>query len=347
MELKVEKINEMTRFSVVVPVYNGEKYLSDCLESVSSQVYKNFELIVVDDGSTDGSGVIANEFAFGDERIRVLHGENQGLLLARRRGLAHCRGEYVVFLDADDMLRDDALEKISRRIDATDADIVSYRYSRRSDFSSGESLTSLPAGFYEGEDYDQFLKEVCAGLSNNLWGKAFRRSMIDVNADYGLYARLMMGEDLLQLLPIVDSAKSLVWLDDVLYFYRPNETGSTACFKHYYVDDTERVARKLMGFGERWGTPEEALKGALRLYANLSKMLADSIHDLGREKACEELARVKDSLSGLSPHIERDIRGIRANQCLLLSSVLAGSLLGLRLSTGISHLGRKVLGCSI
>ena len=158
------------RFSIVVPVYNGEKYLPSCLETVAGQTCGDYELVIVDDGSTDGSGAIADRYAAGRGEVQVLHGENQGLLLARRRGLSHCRGEYVVFLDADDALRDDALEIISRCIDETGADIVSFRFSRCEDFSTKDDLAFLPEGYYGGEGYGLFEKAVCAGLSNSLWG---------------------------------------------------------------------------------------------------------------------------------------------------------------------------------
>lgn len=335
------------RFSIVVPVYNGEKYLPSCLETVAAQTCSDYELVIVDDGSTDGSGTIADEFTLGREGVRVLHGENQGPLLARRRGLSHCRGEYVVFLDADDALRDDALETLSRCIDETGADIVSFRFSRHEDFSTKDDLTFLPEGFYSGEDYRLFEKAVCAGLTNSLWGKAIRLCHIDVDAAYGAYARLMLAEDLLQLLPITDAAGSFARIEDVLYFYRPNEASSTAGFKNSYIDDTECVAKRLLEYGRRWGMVDEAMGGALRLYVSLSKMLADTVPTLGKKVSRDELAQVRASLSELSPDVDRGVGCMRAYQQVILGSVLAGSLPRLRFITEISHLGRRVLGRSI
>lgn len=332
------------RFSVVVPVYNGERYLSECLESVARQTCGDYELVVVDDGSTDGSGAIADKYAAGHGGIRVLHGENQGPLLARRRGLSRCRGEYVIFLDSDDTLRDDALETISRCIDDTGADIVSFRFSRRKDFSTKDDLGFLPEGFYGGDDYRLFQRAVCAGLSNSLWGKAIRLCRIDVGAAYGAHARLMLAEDLLQLLPIADAAGSFARMEDALYFYRPNESGSTASFKHSYIDDTERVARRLLEYGGCWEMGDEAMDGALRLYVSLSKMLSDSVPALGREASGDELVQVRASLLGLSPDVARGVRRMGADKRLVLASVLAGSLPRLRLVTNASHLGRRILG---
>lgn len=335
------------RFSIVVPVYNGEKYLPSCLETVAGQTCGDYELVIVDDGSTDGSGAIADRYAAGRGEVRVLHGENQGPLLARRRGLSHCRGEYVVFLDADDALRDDALEIISRCIDETGADIVSFRFSRCEDFSTKDDLAFLPEGYYGGEGYGLFEKAVCAGLSNSLCGKAIRLCRIDVDAAYGEYARLMLAEDLLQLLPIADAAGSFARIEDVLYFYRPNEASSTAAFKHSYIDNTERVAKRLLKYGGRWGMGDEAMGGALRLYVSLSKMLADTASVLGKEASRGELAQVRASLSGLSPDVAQGVGRMRADQRAILGSVLAGSLTRLRLVTEASHLGRRVLGRSI
>lgn len=335
------------RFSIIVPVYNGERYLPACLESVARQTCSDYELVIVDDGSTDGSGAIADKHAAGHEEVRVLHGENQGPLLARRRGLSHCRGEYAVFLDADDAFRDDALETISSCIDGTGADIVSFRFSRHEDFSTRDDLAFLPEGFYGGADYRLFERAVCAGLSNSLWGKAIRLCRIDVDAAYGAYARLMLAEDLLQLLPIADAADSFARIEDVLYFYRPNESSSTASFKHSYIDNTERVAMRLLEYGGRWGMGDEAMGGALRLYVSLSKMLADSVPGLGREAASVELAQVKASLSEISSDVIRWIGRMRADQRVVLESVLAGGITRLRLVTEASHLGRKILGRSV
>ncbi|MGN8709058.1 glycosyltransferase family 2 protein [Collinsella sp. HCP3S3_B1] len=335
------------RFSIIVPVYNGERYLSECLQSVARQTYSNYELVIVDDGSTDRSGAIADKFAAARTNIRVLHGENRGPLLARRRGLSHCRGDYVVFLDADDAFRSDALETVSNCIDKTGADIVSFRFSRREDFSTRDDLPFLREGFYGGDDYKLFKKAVCGGLSNSLCGKAIRLCHIDVNATYGTSARLMLAEDLLQLLPIANSADSFVRIEDVLYFYRPNEGSSTTSYKHSYIDNTERVARRLLEYGRSWEMNDEAMDGSLRLYVSLSKVLADSAAALGRETSRGEVAQIRSSLLGLAPDVRRGVRRLRFDQRSILGSVLAGSHLRLWLVTNVSHLCRRILGRSI
>ena len=100
------------RFSIVVPVYNTEKLLGDCVGSVLAQTYTDWELLLVDDGSTDGSGTLADSFAKLDGRIHAYHQENTGQFFARRAGIDRAVGDYVLFLDSDDTFTDDCLEKV-------------------------------------------------------------------------------------------------------------------------------------------------------------------------------------------------------------------------------------------
>lgn len=115
--------------SVIVPVYNTEKYLDECIQSVLSQSFINFELLLIDDGSTDNSGAICDAYASQDERVRVFHKENSGVSSARNVGLDEAKGEYVIFLDADDYwYRDDCLEVLLRIAVQTKVDVVRGEY---------------------------------------------------------------------------------------------------------------------------------------------------------------------------------------------------------------------------
>ena len=123
----------MTRFSIVLPVYNVRAYLRDCVDSILSQSFGDFELIAVDDHSPDHSGEILDEYAAIDPRVEVIHlKKNVGLGLAREAGIAAATGEYLLFVDSDDLMAAGSLAAISARIDATDApDIVVFDYSRQ------------------------------------------------------------------------------------------------------------------------------------------------------------------------------------------------------------------------
>ena len=104
-------------FSIITPVYNCEKYLKECIVSVINQTYESWELILVDDGSTDASGDICDEYS-GDSRIKIIHQDNAGELYSRQSGIAIADGKYVLGVDADDYLDLNALEKIKKKIDS-------------------------------------------------------------------------------------------------------------------------------------------------------------------------------------------------------------------------------------
>ena len=333
-------------FSVVIPVYNGEKYLAECLDSVEVQGFGDFEVVVVDDGSNDDSGRIADQYCLRHEAWRAVHGPNEGLLLARRRGLSHCQGEYVVFLDADDALRADALQVVADEIGRTGADIVSFRYSRRADLSVGDDAPVLSPGLYDGERYGEARAAVLHARMNNMWGKALRRSCIDVDADYSGFARLMMAEDLFQLLPVVDAAKSLARLDDILLYYRPNENGSTAAYRPSYLDDTSRVAERVVRCGERWGMPHAGAEGALQLFVSLGHMLVDTAGAMGRQETAAELSRMSASLARVLPDARECARGLRADNRLCAEAIARGNMPLLRLGTSAFKAGRRALGRS-
>ncbi|CYV21349.1 glycosyltransferase family 2 protein [Streptococcus suis] len=110
--------------SIIVPVYNVENYLDECIQTVLAQTYSNWELLLINDGSTDSSGTICDDYAKGDERIRVVHKNNGGLSDARNAGINNCTGEYITFLDSDDGIREDFLETCLTTAIQHDVDIV-------------------------------------------------------------------------------------------------------------------------------------------------------------------------------------------------------------------------------
>ncbi|HFU3967468.1 TPA: glycosyltransferase family 2 protein [Streptococcus suis] len=110
--------------SIIVPVYNVENYLDECIQTVLAQTYSNWELLLINDGSTDSSGTICDDYAKGDERIRVIHKNNGGLSDARNAGIDNCTGEYITFLDSDDGIREDFLETCLTTAIQHDVDIV-------------------------------------------------------------------------------------------------------------------------------------------------------------------------------------------------------------------------------
>lgn len=282
------------RFSILVPVYNTSAYLNECLTSIEEQSYRDFELVLVDDGSTDNSGRICDEFAATHTYARVVHQENKGLLLARRAALAEAKGNYIVTLDSDDALRKDALAIISVEIDAHSPDIIAFDFSRAKDFTTfAPSRLDITPRFYDRQHYGLFKMEIAGGRHNNLWSKCYLRSIADVEADYTNLQGLTHAEDLLQILPIVDAGKTVSYIGEALYYYRPNPASATGSYRPRQLDDLSAALDALLRYASLWGTSylDTARKGALLQVSYLLHMLVASKPD--EEVLLEQIERMQ------------------------------------------------------
>ena len=151
------------KISVVVPVYNVEKYLKRCLDSITSQTFRDIEIIAVDDGSTDRSGIICDEIEAADKRIKVIHQSNGGLGFARNSGLKIAKGEYISFVDSDDYLRPDMYEKLYARQESTGADTCIFGFEKVRDGKIIYTRTNTLEGTFRGP-------EVFTGIFLNVLG---------------------------------------------------------------------------------------------------------------------------------------------------------------------------------
>lgn len=203
------------RFSIIIPVYNvGECFLRSCLDSVIGQTFSDWEAVCVDDGSTDGSGAVLDEYASRDERIRVVHKVNGGEGSARNAGLDVAVGEWIVFVDSDDLIHRRMLEKLcSVQYDHKEADFIYFDYI---EISEGHL-----EGVFDSIDCD------CASVQNigmdllrihecvTMWRVAVRRSTLDGER----FTSLKCGEDLLFTQNVLLRAQSIVHLAAPLYGY--------------------------------------------------------------------------------------------------------------------------------
>lgn len=322
-------------FSVIIPAYNVGSYLKDCFHSLNSQSFRDFEVIVVDDGSNDQTGSIADDFAASHRDVHVLHKQNEGLLIARRTGLEESSGEYIIHLDADDALRADALEKIADKIRRTDADIVSFLYSRKPNYSAPVKSAAIKPGSYSGSRFRLVREHVCRGRFNNLCGKAFKRACVDVEDSYVGHKGLMHGEDLLQLLPIADKSSSLEQLSDALYYYRPNAFASTAKFKHSQLLDIAQVNRRLLSYSRRWGGSciAAAAVGEAKQYLNLLKIAVSS--NLSSDKAELVFEEVRSAMEQEGVFDRYESGNHRIDDRLILDALRSGNTSKARFVIGL------------
>ena len=214
-------------FSVLVPVYNAGDYLPECIESVLGQTDPDFELLLVDDGSTDQSGAVCEDYAARDARVRAFHQENGGQLSARVTALSHRRGQYCVFLDADDTLVPHALETLRAAIDASGADCVIYGI-RWEKPGGTEHLTTPPemCGKLLEDKREVLLHLLQDDAYNSVCRKCAKSSCFD-GRDLSAFYRIRSGEDKIQSMEILENAGSFYFLPDELYVYRVNTESVT------------------------------------------------------------------------------------------------------------------------
>ena len=285
------------KISVLVPIYNTKTYLRECIESILNQTYQNFELILMDDGSTDGSGEVCDEYLATNSKIVVVHKENQGLVLTRRASIKLATGDYLMFLDSDDCLRSDALELISKSVDQFGCDLIFFNASKKSGFISRDWDMGLKdKQIFEKADKNLlYEKIITTSQLNNLCFKAVKRTLIDIEKDYKEFAVVTSTEDLLQSLPIIDSCEKALYLDEALYFYRQHGSSMVHNFTHKSYESIKTVHRVLLQYLYKWNMQECIQKYYARRISVVLKYSQGII--LGRQqkkekiKALEELAK--------------------------------------------------------
>ncbi len=214
--------------SIIVPVYNVEKYLCRCLDSIVAQTYFDWEAVLVDDGSIDKSGAICDEYASLDHRFKVVHKQNEGVAKARITAFEYSQGEFITFVDADDYISPEYLEKLSAPIIENEADMVSCDYCK---VEKGKTRMT-PAKFtgtYEEEQITEFIEKHYFydettkgyGMACCLWSKMIRREYVLEGLEHG--RGMWFGEDQISMFTMLLSCRKLVLISDRLYYYVQHE----------------------------------------------------------------------------------------------------------------------------
>lgn len=224
----------MDLLSVIVPVYNSNQYLKKCLLSISIQTYDNLEIIIIDDGSTDGSMEMCKEFAAGDQRIHIFHQERLGVTLARKKGICEAKGKYITFVDSDDWIEADYFEKMMKNSD--DADMM---IALRIVWEQGKKYFTLSKsvgeGMYEGEQRGYIWRKMFPITDSNdsiawkLWDKIFKTELLKRGLD-NIPNDVYWGEDLCLCVQAMLRSYKIKIVDALGYHYHVNASSITNIF---------------------------------------------------------------------------------------------------------------------
>ena len=276
------------RLSVIIPVYNVAPYLEECLASVCAQTYRNMEIILVDDGSTDGSGAICDAWREKDSRIRVIHQENGGVSAARTAGLDVCTGQLISFVDSDDWLDGQLYEKLVACLEENGADAAMCGFV---DYPHGapveKGVFAVPPCGFTDTVYQMMRRN---GYFTSPWAKLFRRELVWRNGGPVRYdPALTFDEDEVWLLEVLRECRRTAFLPEPLYYYRAREDSAgraealTDKQMNWLV--AKNITLRLL--------PDDAAVGALargRFY-NDCFLLKVKAYCLGDKKALRTIAR--------------------------------------------------------
>jgi len=235
--------------SVIVPVYNTESYLACCLDSILAQTFTDFEVLLVDDGSTDGSAALCDDYAARDSRIRCFHRENGGHTAARQEGFRQALGEYVTFVDSDDWIDPAMYQNMCGAAQKNGADMVCCNCTAVTPKGNIVRRNLCEPGFYEKQLLEEQIYPIMLfsgsffhyGISPHLYTKLFRKSLLAKHL-FRIPLSLRLGEDGLTVYPCLLEASSVSFLSDSFYYYRSSEDSLT------HTMDRKRLAENCLLF---------------------------------------------------------------------------------------------------
>ena len=229
MSSKIVHMNMSTKVGIIVPIYKVEKYIAECIESILAQTYKDFRLILVDDGSPDNAGKICDEYAKKDSRITVIHQENAGVTRARARGVEEAGDcEFITFVDGDDTIKNDALENLLKRM-GQDTDIVIF--DRHTAFVGIEYISI--------EDYRRYLISE-KPISLAPWGKLFRKCLFEESI-FDIPRDIIVAEDMIMNIRLsFKTEKNVQIIQERIYNYREYDENTI----HSFINTIDYIHRR-------------------------------------------------------------------------------------------------------
>lgn len=272
----------MKKLSIIVPVYNVEKYIERCLDSILNQAWQDFEVLCVNDGSSDASGEICERYAARDERIKVFYKTNGGAASARNVGLQHATGDYIGFVDPDDWTEPEMFASIIKKMEAHDADMGVCGFYKNWDDKEIEmdNEPSVEQGVFDREQvfYYAFKRYSYKSFGGYLWNKVFKRAVLMGTEALCFKETLKVGEDVLFFAEATLRAESAVYVDKAMYHYY--QRNSSLC----HAGSIEERAGSLVTYGtlipllQQHGIGEKVIQYVKRFYVYIASLLAEKAY---------------------------------------------------------------------
>lgn len=290
--------------SIIVPVYNVEKYLEKCLDTLIGQTLKNIEIICVNDGSTDNCGEILDKYSQIDSRIIVVKQENQGLSAARNTGMGYVSGKYIMFVDSDDWIETETCETVFNTAESFNADLVFWSYTREYGDSSKEKLMfwQNETVFEEEQVKNQLQRRICglfgeelahpdyANALETVWGKLYLAERLLSNNISFVDTKEIGTEDALFNLYALGYIKKAVYIKQCFYHYRKNnESSLTSKYKEKLYSQWQCLFDRMLEY-------IESNKLGKEYYIALENRIALSLVGLGLNVVCANNKTTKEKI---------------------------------------------------
>lgn len=245
----------MSSLTVIIPMYNQEKYIRQCIESVMNQTYKDIEILIVDDGSTDGGYNICRELADRDDRIRIIRQENKGTFIARRTGIDNCKTKYVTFVDSDDFITREAYSYAEKAM-KDDTDMIMFQMARYygDDNIKVEPHLVTPGHYYKKQIEEIFLPKIIwdfdrgtPGIECSLCNRVVKRELIKESFDSAVDIHLCYGDDMAIVSPLYMKINDVVVIDKCFYRHRQRRTIAPYIERKDFFDELYVLYKYMLG----------------------------------------------------------------------------------------------------
>lgn len=234
--------NTPVKLSIIVPIFNVEKYLQECIDSIINQTLREIEIILVDDGSTDSSPLICDRYAQIDHRIKVIHKSNAGLVSARKSGLKEAQGEFVCYVDGDDCIDIEMCQNVYEKAINSNADMVLFGFQTMGQGTKQYVDNKIEGGLYSGERKNRLHKSMLCKkyfeweILPSVWSKMFRRELL-FDVQMKVPDDIKMGEDVACTYPAIEKSKRIYAMEKYFpYCYRYVESSMSRKWKLDYFD---------------------------------------------------------------------------------------------------------------